>query len=134
MTVSDGKEQATTTRSVTVARNLDGGRFVSSRLGVSGTTIDIRVSLQLTQDGTRLRGSATFSGDVRGTVSVSGSLSSSNRFVCPCRLSLSGGSDLRLTGTVDNGANVIEGDFSFVVQTSRGRVRLRWDGISFSRG
>ena len=133
LTVSDGKEQATTTNSVTVARNLDGGRFASSRLGISGTTIDIRVSIRLNQDGSRLGGSATFSGDVRGTLSVSGSLSSSNRFVCPCRVSLSGASELRLTGTVDNGANVIDGDFSFVVSTSQGRVRLRWSDIAFTR-
>ena len=133
LTVSDGKEQATTTNPVTVARNLDGGRFASSRLGISGTTIDIRVSMRLTQDGTRLRGSATFSGDVRGTLSISGSLSSSNRFVCPCGVSLSGASELRLTGTVDNGANVIDGDFSFAVSTSQGRVRLRWNDIAFRR-
>ena len=133
LTVNDGKEQATTAGSVSVVRNLDGGAFGSGNLVVSrGGTIlaRFRETIRLTQNGTTLNGGSTSIGDITGTVSVSGRISSSSDFVCPCSISLSGGGSYSLTGTVDNGANVIDAaEFSFRI----GSTTLRWRNISFTR-
>ena len=137
LTVSDGKEQATTTRSVTVARNLDGGVFVSGNLVISSTSGRVlarfRETIRLTQNGATLSGGSTSTGNITGTVSVRGNISSTSNFVCPCDVSLSGGGGYSFTGTVDNGANVLEGDLAFRVNTSQGATIVTFRSISFTR-
>ena len=137
LTVSDGKEQATTMRSVTVARNLDGGVFVSGNLVISSSSDRVlarfRETIRLTQNGATLSGRSTSTGDITGTVSVRGNISSTSNFVCPCDVSLSGSGGYSFTGTVDNGANVLEGDLAFRVNTSRGATTVTVRSVSFAR-
>ena len=132
LTVNDGKEQATTAGSVSAVRNLDGGAFVSGNLVVTSTdpVLRFRHTLRLTQNGMTLNGGAIYTGDLVGTISVSGRISSSSNFVCPCSISLSGSGNYSLTGTVDNGANRIDiVDFTFRI----GSTTLSWGNISFTR-
>ncbi len=137
LTVSDDKEQATTTRSVTVARNLDGGVFVSGSLAItSGSSVlgRFRATMRLTQNGTTLNGSFVAVGDITGTIPGSGSISSSSDFVCPCNVNLSGGNGgFRFAGTVDNGANILEGNVTIRVATSRGTATVTIRNASFTR-
>ena len=122
LTVSDGKEQVTTTGSVTVTRNLEG------TWGVSGDAA--AASMTLTQDRARLSG--RYSQTVEsGMWSVSGIIESSNNFVCPCGvdLSLLGPTDVEFTGTVDDGANTISG--SYIERFRSGATRR--GNITFSR-
>ena len=88
LTVNDSKEQATTTRSVTVTQNL-AGTFTTPtyRLGTTGITVSI--SARITQTATSLGGTLAFrfSGAVSTqtvTGTLSGRISSSNNFICPC--------------------------------------------------
>ena len=138
LTVSDGKESATATGSATVARNLDGGVFVSQNLIVTegGETVArFRETIRLTQNGATLRGSSRSDGTITGTVSVSGSVSSSRDFVCPCDVRLSGSGGYVFSGTVDNGAGRLRGDLSFRLNTNtpRGVVTIRFRGVIFTR-
>ena len=133
LTVSDGKEQATTTRSVTVARNLDGGAFVSGNLVITSLGARFRETIRLTQNGATLNGDTTSTGDITGTIPLSGNIRSTSDFVCPCNVSLSGDGGYRFTGTVDNGANVLAGDLAFRINTSQGVLTVTFRSISFAR-
>lgn len=136
LTVSDGKESATATGSATVTRNLDGGIFTSGNLVItSGGSVLARFqeTIRLTQNGARLSGSSRSSGQITGTITISGTLSSSQDFVCPCEVRLSGSGGYLFTGTVDNGASSLIGDFSFRIRTSTGTITVRFRGITFSR-
>ena len=115
LTVSDGKNQTTATGSVTVARNLDGGRFVGS-----GEVAALDAVLELTQTGTGLGG--RFSRETSSTNSerrswtISGRLSSPDDFVCPCGLEMTfqgataGTADHDYRGTLTQDASVIDLD------------------------
>lgn len=136
LTVSDGKEQATANGSTSVVRNLDGGVFVSPSLSISSggrVLARFRETIRIAQNGTQLSGSSRSDGDITGTVTISGRVSSSRDFVCPCDVNLSGSGGYSFTGIVDNGANVLEGEMRFRVPTSQGPVTVRFRGISFSR-
>ena len=137
LTVSDDKEQATTTSSVTVARNLDGGVFVSGNLAItSGSSVlgRFRATMRLTQNGTTLNGSFVAAGDITGTIPGSGSIRSSRDFVCPCDVNLSGGNGgFNFAGTVDNGANILEGNVTVRFTTSRGTATVTIRNASFTR-
>ena len=122
LTVSDGKEQVTTTGSVTVTRNLEGTWEVSGDAAAANMT--------LTQNRARLSG--RYSQTTRsGMWSVSGSIDSSSNFVCPCGvdLSLVGPTEVQFNGTVDNGANTISG--SYIERRAGSEVNR--GNISFSR-
>lgn len=124
LTVSDGKEQATATSSVTVTQNLDNGIF--SATGTLSNGVGLRITVDLSQNGTRLSGRLTIrltAGGVSETWigNLSGNLSSANNFVCPCDIRLFVGSDFQLDGTVNNGATVIEGRLSGAIT---GTIRL----------
>ena len=125
LTVSDGKEQAITTGSVTVTQDLE-GRFLCTSATSGVGVFHLDPVLNLTQNGTSISGEFRRLGsedDRREFVwTASGTLASSNNFVCPCdlRLTLRGtASNLsdaeHLVGTVDNGAGSIsltrEGSF-----------------------
>ena len=131
LTVSDGTESATATGSATVARNLDGGVFVSQNLVVTrgeAVLARFRETIRLTQSGATLRGSSRSAGGITGSISVSGTVSSSD-FVCPCDVRLSGSGGYVFSGTVDNGASSLTGDLSFRIEG----VTLRFQRITFSR-
>ena len=118
LTVSDGKEQATATRSVTVTQNLDAGNFTTRtyRLTINGRDTGIRFSAssRLTQSGTTLGGriDLRFSGSVPTqtvTRTLSGRISSSNNFICPCDVQFNVGSFYSFRGSINNGAPLLAG-------------------------
>ena len=136
LTVSDGKEQATSSGSATVARNLDGGVFASPNLTITATDGRVigrfTVTVSLTQSRERLSGSARLAGDLTGDVSISGSVRGTD-FVCSCDVQLSGGG-FSFTGDVDNGANVLRGDVRVTFRLSDGRTAtVQVSGASLSR-
>ena len=113
LTVSDGRTQTTAMGSVTVARNLGGGRFVGS-----GEVAGLDAVLDLTQTGAGLGGQ--FSREMSSTNAerrswtISGRLTSPDDFVCPCGLEMTfhgataGTADQDYRGTVDADATLIE--------------------------
>ena len=115
LTVSDGRTQTTAMGSVTVGRNLDGGRFVGS-----GGVAALDPVLELMQTGSGLSG--RFSRETSSTNSerrswtVTGRLTSPDDFVCPCGLQMTfqgattGTADQEYPGTVREDASVIELD------------------------
>lgn len=129
LTVSDGKESATTTGSAVVARNLDGGSFVSQTLVITSLGVRFNETIRLTQTGTSLRGTSRSDGNITGTINVSGAVTSSQNFVCPCDVRLTGSGGYRFSGTVDNGANILRGDLTF----NLGGRRWTWRGVTFRR-
>ncbi len=136
LTVSDGKEQATTTTGpVMVTRDLDGGAFrPSGTFTISGTSFRFTKTIRLTQNGRTLGGSAVFTGDATGSIGVNGDInSSSNDFVCPCDIRLSGSDGYSFSGTVANGAGSLTGDFSLVLSTTEESFRVTWRRVTFTR-
>ncbi|MCY4505819.1 MAG: PKD domain-containing protein, partial [Acidobacteria bacterium] len=115
LTVSDGREQTTATGSVTVAPNLDGGRFVGS-----GEVSALDPVLELTQTGSGLSGrfsrETSSTNSARRSWTISGRLTDPDDFVCPCGLSMTfqgattGTTDQEYRGTVRDDASVIELD------------------------
>ena len=115
LTVSDGRTQTTATGSVTVARNLHGGRFVGS-----GEVAGLNAVLELTQTvagfGGQFSRETSSTNSERRSWSISGRLTSPDDFVCPCGLEMTfqgataGTADHDYRGTVDAGASVIELD------------------------
>ena len=115
LTVSDGRTQTTAMGSVTVARNLHGGRFVGS-----GEVAGLDAVLELTQTVAGLGGQfsreTSSTNSERRSWSISGRLTSPDDFVCPCGLEMTfqgataGTADNDYRGTVDAGASVIELD------------------------
>ena len=115
LTVSDGRTQTTATGSVTVARNLDGGRFVGS-----GEVAGLNAVLELTQTAAGLGGQfsreTSSTNSARRSWSISGRLTTPDDFVCPCSLEMTfqgataGTADHDYRGTVDADASVIELD------------------------
>ena len=128
LTVSDSKEQATATRSVTVTQNL-AGSFTSppTPLLYQGRDVGIRlaVSWSLTQTGARLGGtirlSLTGAATGTGTQSVSGRISSSNNFICPCDVEITS-QGYTFTGQVNSGARLITGNTQVTIEGFRFRV------------
>ena len=115
LTVSDGRTQTTAMGSVTVARNLHGGRFVGS-----GEVAGLNAVLELTQTVAGLGGQfsreTSSTNSERRSWSISGRLTSPDDFVCPCGLEMTfqgataGTADHDYRGTVDAGASAIELD------------------------
>ncbi len=113
LTVSDGRNQTTATGSVTVARNLDGGRFVGS-----GEVAALDPVLELTQTGSSLSGrfsrETSSTNTERRSWSISGRLTGPDDFVCPCSLEMTflgataGTADQDYRGTVNEDASAIE--------------------------
>ncbi len=85
LTVSDGKEQAMTTGSVSVNRDLS-GTWTGSLMALP----EVTVSFVFTQDGASLGGTFVFTApglpDATGT--FVGRIDSPNSFVCPCAVTL----------------------------------------------
>ena len=129
LTVSDGKEQAMTSGRAVVARNLAGASFAGDRKSVrDGARVVVLLEEEMrafTQNRELLGADLSIdfrapSGELlaRGTANISGSISSSNNFVCPCDTRLSG-RGYSFTGTIDNGANIMEGRFEVTIQGVR---------------
>jgi PKD domain-containing protein/PEGA domain-containing protein len=115
LTVKDKKHTVTApAASVTVARNMAGLWTCNQEPGFEAT-----VSWNLTQNGTSLGGTMTFSGNLAGTVGQSGSIGT---LAYPTSVTLSsvvfsiedlpGGFDVRLNGNVDATGNTITGTFT----------------------
>ena len=119
LTVSDGEEQAIANGSVTVSRDLQGSWSVSG--DASPATLTVR------QERGSLRGEHVQTGGGTWSWSMTGRISSSNRFVCPCdvRMTFRGPSRVVLRGTVNSGASSFSGDYEETFsggRTQRGRV------------
>jgi len=115
LTVKDKKHTVTApAASVTVARNMAGLWSCNQEPGFGAT-----VSWNVSQNGTSLGGTMTFSGNLAGTVGQSGSIGT---LAYPTSVTLSsvvfgvedlpGGFDVRLTGNVDATGNTITGTFT----------------------
>ena len=133
LTVSDGKLQATATSSVTVTQNLDNGNFSTPRdynLTRNGRDTGIRfaASLRLTQTGSSLGGrievrlSDRSGATERHAGSISGRISSSNNFICPCDVEFST-AGYSFTGSVDNGATLLSGRDELRITVRDGEAR-----------
>ena len=140
LTVSDGKEQATTTGSATVARNLD-GNFRTPRYGltINGNDTGLRVafSARFTQTGTGLAGTLTisFSGvsTQTATGSISGSISGSNNFVCPCDVQFNSGSAYSFAGSINSGATLLTGTDRFSIRDASGTTYTFVGDVEYRR-
>ena len=140
LTVSDGKEQATTSGSVTVARNLDGNfRTPTYRLTINGNDTGLRAtfSARFTQTGTNLAGTLTinFSGVATqtATVSISGRISGSNNFVCPCDVQFNSGSAYSFTGSINNGTTLLTGTDRMIIRDASGTSRTFRGDVEYRR-
>lgn len=100
VTVSDGKESATTTTSVAI-RNLT-GTWRGSIAGLPGSTVG-----QFTQNGSNLSGTMTFPGIDLPPGTVSGRITSP--FSVTFTVSVPGFQPFTFTGTVDQGATRLTG-------------------------
>ena len=138
LTVSDGKESADASNMVTVSHNLDGAEFVGpSNLTLTGSDVRLGAYFRLTGRST-LGGTIGLTGDIRASRTVSGTLSSSNRFVCPCEIELRSNAIRLLEGVVESGANTITGvleiDFSYTDDSGQRRTTtIPWSGVTFQR-
>jgi hypothetical protein len=116
LNVSDGKETATApTASVTVARNMAGTW--------TGATFNfwpapVSMSVNLTQSGTALGGTMTFTGFLQGTIGLSGSPNSVSGTTYPTNVNFrtsfttpgfQGSFVARFAGTVDATGNTMTG-------------------------
>lgn len=124
VTVSDGEEQRVTSGRTVVAQNLAGASFDGNRKTISGDNrglVSMKESARFTQDRETISADLSFdffdgSGalSATGTARVSGSIESLNDYVCPCGVRLSG-PGYSFIGTVNNGANVVDGSFELFV-------------------
>ena len=86
LTVNDGTEEATTTGSVTVGQDLEGRWVLTGASSCRGTTT---YDMTLSQNGSTVTG--TLRGEADGAVGnyrVSGTISSTNKFICPCQFEM----------------------------------------------